>query len=263
MSLSGILYAGVGPYLFLKALTTESVATVVIVQRLESLNLLLLGHFVLGSRMELWDVCNGAVTLFSVLLGVALSDNVGVGVLLVVTSGWCYSTSIAILNRHLQDVPLGLLATFRVALGSVVYHLIANGTDQLAFIYTWHVWKVMLWYSLVYVTLGQCLWLVSLKLAASNDVVVGTTTLLPLSLAWGAVIVGNVPTAGQIVAALMLTGVAVSGGLRQLSRRRQQLEAEDSPPIIATSPPLLAGTPAPATLPNSSFESLAQAFKGV
>eukprot|EP01062_Namystynia_karyoxenos_P067575 TRINITY_DN61576_c0_g1_i1.p1 TRINITY_DN61576_c0_g1~~TRINITY_DN61576_c0_g1_i1.p1 ORF type:complete len:379 (+),score=76.92 TRINITY_DN61576_c0_g1_i1:84-1139(+) len=270
---SSLLYSVVGPFLFLTALTQTPVVDVLVVQRLESVNIVLLSWCLFGMELRNWDVLNAGLTVVGVLLGVLFTDRTQAtlsGAGLVIVAGWAYSSSLAITQRRLGSVSIGLLATFRVLFGAVSYHFLSasiqGGMDVFRELYSRRLWKAMLWYGPIFVTGGQWAWLIAVRKASPSAVAVGMTFLFPLSIVWAAVLVGNMPDRGQLMAAGVLTVAAVSGCLREQQKIAER-EAAVSSAKFATpgmDHSLLAGPSPEADLHHSSRSfSGVSSFKGI
>lgn len=229
MALGSVLYSAVGPYLFLTGLTTTDVPTSVIIQRMESLNFLVLSYFVLKAEVSYWSMFNGLLTFCGIVLAIVSplfwGELVGVstGALYILGGGYAYSASLIISKKYLAAVPVGVLAVFRVLVGTVLYHLLmlATGADT-GVLLSAKLWYYMVPYSLVYVFAAQALWLLALLQAQPTSISVGTTCQFVLSLAWSAALVGTLPTKPQWVGSVVLTVSILSGMWEAVSRLRVQ-----------------------------------------
>lgn len=218
MAVGSVLYSAVGPYLFLTGLTTTDVPTAVIIQRMESLNFLALSYFFLSSDISYWTLGNGLLTLSGIALAMISplfwgeSITVSSGALYILCSGYAYSTSLIISKKHLTGVPVGVLAVFRVVVGTVLYHLLMLSTGgEMGALVSPKLWMYMLPYGLVYVFAAQVLWLQALMQAPPTSISIGTTCQFVLSLAWSAILVGTLPTNAQWIGSAVLTVSIVSG----------------------------------------------------
>lgn len=123
MLLGSVLYSVVGPYLYLTGLASTDVPTAAIIQRLESLNFLVLSYFSLNTHISRWTFCNAALTLGGIVLAVIspvfFGDTIEVtsGSLFILLAGYAFSASLLISKKYLSTVPVAILAVFRVLLG--------------------------------------------------------------------------------------------------------------------------------------------------
>ena len=125
-----------------------------------------------------------------------------------VVSGFFFTASLLISKRWLASIPTGVLAVFRVGVGTLIYHVtvlvrgdVRPGTSRL--FWDWVYWRAVWWsvslarslsltshghleadatrparrYGLVYVTLAQSVWLTALAHAEPQTISIGTTTL--------------------------------------------------------------------------------------
>ena len=130
LSIGSCLYSVLGPFLYMTGLSLTDVPTAAIIQRLESINLVILSFMFLKKPLSRWTVCNAALTLLGILLallsplfwGNAIS--IPIGVIFIVIAGFSYSSSLLISLKFLKPVPVPIVAVFRVAVGTALYHVI-------------------------------------------------------------------------------------------------------------------------------------------
>lgn len=137
-----------------------------------------------------------------------------VGVLYLLLGGFGYVGSLFTLKAWLRGVPLGLLALFRVIVGTVFYHLLAlaqGSTPELERLYDWHLWRCMLWFGFVFVLLGQALWLLALRECDPGLISLGTSFMFILNMAWAAVLLKRFPTHGEYLGGAMILVSVLSG----------------------------------------------------
>lgn len=150
------------------------------------------------------------------------------GVLFLLLSGFGYVCSLFILKAWLQGVPLGVLALFRVAVGTVFYHLLAlveGSTAGAERLYDWHLWKCMLWYGVVFVLVGQALWLLALRFCDPGLISLGTSFMFVLNMVWASILLRRFPSHGEYLGGAVIFVSVVSGLLeeRQALSRQQKV----------------------------------------
>ena len=124
-----LCYSVFGPLFYLLALQRITVASSAILARLESLEFLALSTVVLRARVDRWARANALATLVGVaaallsppLFGAPLELSAGAA--LMVASGLFFVASLLITKRWLAAIPTGVLAVFRVGVGTLIYHL--------------------------------------------------------------------------------------------------------------------------------------------
>jgi drug/metabolite transporter (DMT)-like permease len=236
MTIGSVLYSAVGPFLFLTGLasTDVTVPTAAILQRMESLNFLLLSYWFLDSKLSRWSVCNGFVTLLGIVLAVispafwGASPQLSAGALYVLMAGYAFSVSLLISKKYLVDIPVSLLSVYRVSLGTLLYHMLifAIGED-LGGLYSPELWHYMAPYGLVYVFCGQVMWLTALQRATPLLLSIGTTTLFILNLIWSAGLLNVWPTVPQWIGSAFLA-VSIASSAAEIISSSEVVQAHQS-----------------------------------
>jgi drug/metabolite transporter (DMT)-like permease len=125
MLLGSVLYSVIGPFLYLTGLASTDVPTAAIIQRMESLNFLFLAYFALGAPITPWTFFSAALTFCGIVLAVIspvfFDDTIKIstGSLFILLSGYAFSCSLIISKKYLTDIPVAVLAVFRVSLGQL------------------------------------------------------------------------------------------------------------------------------------------------
>ena len=94
LSVGSGLYSALGPFLYMTGLSLTDVPTAAIIQRLESIDLLVLSFFFLGKPVSRWTLCNSLLTLLGILLALLSplfwGDKVSIpmGVVFIVLAGF-------------------------------------------------------------------------------------------------------------------------------------------------------------------------------
>ena len=123
MFIGSILYSVVGPFLYLTGLASTDVPTAAIIQRLESLNFLVLSFLALGTTITKWTLFSSMLTLCGIILAIIspvfFGNEVELagGAILILLSGYAFSFSLLISKKYLSDIPVAILAVFRVIFG--------------------------------------------------------------------------------------------------------------------------------------------------
>ena len=215
LCISTLLYAGIGPFFLLVALSSVSIPTVAILQRLESVEFLILSIIFLRVSVDGTDLTNAILTLSGIALTLLSPPMFGeeidfsIGSLQVIIAGLCFSSSLILVKKYLTTIPVGLLASLRVLGGTILYHLLILIMSTLAYddklqahnyfqVYlSWDLWKQLWWYGLVFVTLANVCWLKALSTCSPMVITIGSTLLFPCALAWGIVLLSAWPTNSQ------------------------------------------------------------------
>jgi drug/metabolite transporter (DMT)-like permease len=162
-----------------------------------------------------------------------------VGVLYLLLGGFGYVGSLFVLKAWLRGVPLGLLALFRVAVGTAFYHLLAlaqGSTIGVERLYDWHLWRCMLWFGCVFVLLGQALWLLALRDCDPGLISLGTSFMFILNMIWAAILLRRYPTNGEYLGGAIIFLSVVSGLWEErwaLRRKAAEAEAEAEAEAVA------------------------------
>jgi drug/metabolite transporter (DMT)-like permease len=201
--IGSFLYSCIAPYFILTGLSRISVDMVGILQRMESINILILGYFFIGTKVSTWCVCNAFITFIGILLTVISPLFFGekiefsVGMLYVLLGGISYSSSLIISMLCIHRIPLAVVAVFRVSIGTLMFHIFMAVMIQ---DYMWNelrnatLWLYMIPYGIIFVFGGQMCWLMALSTASTQAISIGTTTLFILTILWGVIILKKVPT---------------------------------------------------------------------
>ena len=203
--MSSLLYSGAAPYLFMSGLDTVTVADAAILQRMESINIIILAFLFFGTRISRWACANCLCTVGGIALTLVSPAFVGdgdvtfsTGDVYIIASGICYSVSLLISMRTLTTIPMSVIAIFRVFVGTILYHLlvIIIGEDVMM------LWNPRLWtyiapYGIIYVFLAQIFWLLAIVHCSPLTVSVGTTLMFCLTILWSISLLGQMPTSAQ------------------------------------------------------------------
>jgi hypothetical protein len=126
---------------------------------------------------------------------------------------------------HLSDFPRhhptpNQNTTEQLALGTLLFHALSSlqhrtsthgGGGMLMGLYSWELWRSMLWYSPLFVTSNMVLWLRALKLCSPAFLSVGMNLNYFVTVLFGVLIVGKWPTKGETMGGLFILLSIVSG----------------------------------------------------
>ena len=132
MMLLGCLLANVlGSLFYLQGLSLTSVPATAMMHRLEAVNFLILGSLFLGERHSIWVVLNGLITVLGVIIallepiyyeGQDLKAALSVGYVYLLFGSWGYALSLLLTKKYLVQIPVGILALFKVRLSNSPHH---------------------------------------------------------------------------------------------------------------------------------------------
>eukprot|EP01059_Diplonema_ambulator_P018457 TRINITY_DN30828_c0_g1_i1.p1 TRINITY_DN30828_c0_g1~~TRINITY_DN30828_c0_g1_i1.p1 ORF type:complete len:357 (+),score=32.03 TRINITY_DN30828_c0_g1_i1:55-1125(+) len=216
LAFSALLYSAIGPAFQLTALQYTSVTTMAVVQRFESVNLIVYSSLFASKTLTTWCKINSVLIVTCILLYLAVSVrswNDAKGPLFTIFSGWAFSSSL-ILTKELQRVSIGLVAVTRAVFGTIFYHamtvVMQTGDEGLSMLYSATLWEYMIWYGLFYVFLGQYVWTIALKECSPVTLSAGVTSLFPLQVFWSVLILGTVPTPSEKIVTVVLVAIVAS-----------------------------------------------------
>ncbi len=232
------LAGAIAPGLIFEALTVAPVTNVVLLGRLEPPLTLALSIWLLGDRVNRWELAGAIVAFLGVALTLLLQPppetvmqaggiSIGLGDLFTVLSAVVLAISTIIGKKRLGKVPLGIYTTVRTGLGAVIFFLIAlalYGHNHFMGVLSPFLWRWMLVYGVIIVVIGQSSWLAGLRNSSvSTASIVGSFTPLAGILA-AYLILGEVPTMAQYIGgAVILLGLGLSQkGIQQQTAGRLQ-----------------------------------------
>lgn len=230
----------VGAFFDVEGMRMTSVPTLAIVEMLEPVEFLFLALCLLPhERRNRWIAGNMALLVVGVLAGLLLQPvlNGGPfpaakGVAFLILGGFGYTLAEVIGHVYLEHVPLGIYAMARVVLGTAFYHLLAflegDGSDryiEVRNLYSARLWKQMVWYGLVFVTIGQFVWLTALRRCRPQAISLGTSSLFLLNMLFSVLILGKPPTGAESVGGAIILVSITSSLLEARHHDRQEAAA--------------------------------------
>lgn len=212
-----LFYSVLAPYLFMSGLDTVTVADAAILSRMESINILVLAFVFLGQTVSRWAMLNALLTFAGIVLTLVSPAffhqvaSFSKGNILILASGWAYSLSLLISMKTLRTIPVAVVAIFRVAIGTIMFHLLVlvMKGDSME-LYNYRLWTYIGPYGIVWVFGGQVFWLLALSNVSSVTLSVGTTCLFVLTIFWSIVALGQLPTDSQWVGVAIITASIAS-----------------------------------------------------
>jgi drug/metabolite transporter (DMT)-like permease len=242
-----ILGGTLSPALIFLALSLTMVNNVVLIGRLEPPLILALSVWLLRDRVNSWVVAGSVVSFIGVVLTVLLqqpgenmmnmggSIQIGVGELLAAIAAVCLAVSTIISRASLRQVPLGIFAIFRMAVGSAVFFVAAialYGPGHFMDIFSPFLWQWMLVYAAAIIVGGQLCWYTGLKSSNASEVSLASSFSPLAGVILAYLILGEAPTFAQYIGgAVILAGIVLNqiGNFRQSVSRKavsQEMPAE-------------------------------------
>ena len=207
----------------------------VIVQRLESFDVICLSWMFLGIHMGVWTLANATLTVIGVLIALLVpalgllagSSDLkvdGLGVVFTVLAGISFTASMTITMRELMRVPTWVLCLFRTLLPAVLFNCLlaggALGTKGLSIYSSGIVWAVLTPYALLYVFLLQLLVIKAVKEAHPLSIAIASNVSFILQLAWSAALLHSTPPLGECFGVLTILLSIVSSSAEVYHRSR-------------------------------------------
>eukprot|EP01063_Lacrimia_lanifica_P020436 TRINITY_DN27749_c0_g1_i1.p1 TRINITY_DN27749_c0_g1~~TRINITY_DN27749_c0_g1_i1.p1 ORF type:complete len:435 (+),score=96.45 TRINITY_DN27749_c0_g1_i1:96-1400(+) len=218
MLTSTVLYGAVGPALQFTALQSIPVRTMAVLQRLESVNILVLSAVFSEANVTKWTKGNSVAIVMCVVAYLYFGDPAShdaTGSALLLVAGWAYSVSLYITKTELNRVAPGQIVVFRAAFGTVFYHILSAilGKETYKHLYSFALWRWMVWYGLLFVFLGQLTWTTALLNNPPALLSVGITALFPLQILWSVWVLGDWPPPADILITGALLAIVISGAV--------------------------------------------------
>ena len=241
-----ILSGALAPGLIFQALALTQVTNVVLVSRLEPPLTLALSIWLLGDRVNLWEIMGAIAAFIGVGLTIFLQPvrasmmhmggfHIGIGELLAALGAIALAISTILGKKHLSKVPLGLYSVVRTGLGTVIFFiaaLVLYGHNHFMGVLSPFLWQWMLVYGVMIVVVGQSFWLTGLRASSvSTASIVGSFAPI-VGIVAAYLILGEIPTLAQYIGgSVILLGLLLSqvGLRRRTARQRAVTHAESVP----------------------------------
>jgi drug/metabolite transporter (DMT)-like permease len=240
-----ILSGALAPGLVFQALALTQVTNVVLVTRLEPPLTLALSIWLLGDRVNRWEVLGAIAAFVGVGLTIFLQPareammqmggfHIGVGELLAALSAIALAVSTILGKKRLSQVPLGLYSIVRTGLGTLIFFVLAlvlYGRNHFMGVLSPFLWQWMLVYGVIIVVVGQSFWLTGLRASSiSTASIVGSFAPI-VGIVAAYFILGEVPTLAQYMGgSVILLGLVLSQiGLQRRTYKSALTNAESVP----------------------------------
>ncbi len=225
LNVIAILAGAIAPALFFAALDNTTVTNVVLIGRLEPPLTLALSAWLLGVRVNIWTVAGSLVTFVGVAITAFLASSgqvvmgmgfleLGKGELQVAIAAIILAVATVITKLRLQQLPLGFFSSFRTAVGTVIFFVLAKylyGAEHFAEALSPFLWGWMLIYAAIIVVVGQLFWFRALKRANPTEISLATSSYPILAILMAYVILGEIPTMAQYIGGIgILAGIILS-----------------------------------------------------
>ncbi|MFZ4666316.1 MAG: DMT family transporter [Prochlorotrichaceae cyanobacterium] len=214
LTIMGVLSGAIVPALIFTALGQTNVTNIVLIGRIEPILTLVLGVFILGSRVNAWTISGSLVSFAGVIVtaflkssGEIATDTGGNGEILVAIAAVISAISTIMGKLQLQSIPLGIFTIYRNVLGTIIFFLLAQnlyGSEHFAEVLSPFLWKWMIIYSSVIVVTGQLCWLTGLKNATSTELNLASLFNPIAAIGMAYLILREVPTSAQYIGGSLL-----------------------------------------------------------
>ncbi|MBE9097185.1 DMT family transporter [Tychonema sp. LEGE 07203] len=237
-----LLSGALAPALIFMALDVTAVNNVVLIGRIEPPLILALSILILGDRVNFW-VIGGAIVSFvgvalTILLQAPTADmmdagglTIGRGEFMAAGGAIALAISTIISKVTLKQIPLGLFATIRTTLGTVVFFiivLILYTPTHFIDVFSPFLWQWMLIYGAIIIVGGQLCWFTGLKTAGAADVSLASSFSPIAGILAAYLILSETPTAAQYIGgSIILIGIV----LNQIGVFRKQESASE--PLVS------------------------------
>jgi drug/metabolite transporter (DMT)-like permease len=173
LMISALLSGAIIPTIIFQALALAPVNNIVLLARIELPIVLIASIVILKERFQQRQVIGAVVVAIGILIavlghgssgGVATATSafsLGSGEILTIISSILISISVLLNKKYLSHLPLGLVHVFRLAVGTLVFFVVANlryGPQHFGEIFSPFLWKWMLVYGGIVIVIGQSLW---------------------------------------------------------------------------------------------------------
>ncbi|NJR21719.1 MAG: DMT family transporter [Richelia sp. CSU_2_1] len=237
LTITGILSGAIAPALIFTALGQTNITNIVLIGRIEPILTLVLGVWLLGSRVDFWASAGSLISLAGVIVTAFLGSSgqtmamagfhIGIGEIFVAIAAIIGAIATVIGKLQLQSIPLGIFTIYRNILGTVIFFLLANllyGQNHFAEVLSPFLWRWMIVYAAVIVVTGQLCWLAGLKNATSTELNLASLFNPIAAIIMGYLILGEAPTLAQYLGGSLLSiGIILGfvGNLHQAKINRQ------------------------------------------
>lgn len=236
LTITGILSGAIAPALIFSAIEQTNITNIVLIGRIEPILTLVLGVWLLGSRVDFWASAGSLISFVGVIVTAFLGSSGemmtmagfhGRGELFVAMAAIIGSIATVVGKLQLQSIPLGIFTIYRNILGTVIFFILANllyGPNHFAEVLSPFLWQWMIVYAAVIVVMGQLCWLAGLKNATSTELNLASLLNPIVAIIMAYLILGEAPTLAQYLGgSLLFIGVVLGlvGNLYQAKINRE------------------------------------------
>jgi drug/metabolite transporter (DMT)-like permease len=222
MTLSALLSGAIIPTIIFQALSLAPVNNIVLLARIELPIVLVASIVILKERFQRRQIIGAVVVAIGILIAVLGNGSttatsafrLGSGEILTVISAILISLSALLNKKCLSQVPLGITHVFRLAVGTLVFFVVANlryGPQHFGEIFSPFLWQWMLVYGGIIIVIGQTLWARGFRatpVSVSAIVACFNPVVAMLFAYW---ILAEVPTGGQwLGGGILMVGLLIS-----------------------------------------------------
>jgi drug/metabolite transporter (DMT)-like permease len=238
-----ILSGTLAPALFFSALEVTTVNNVVLIGRIEPPLALGLSILILKEKVNFLVFTGAIVSFVGVMLTILLQTpenntsmemmglKIGEGELMAGIGAIALAISAIISKIKLRQIPLGIFATFRMAIGTVIFFTVvlalfspSHFTDIFAPV----LWQWMLFYGAVIVVGGQLCWFQGLKTTRASEVSLANSFSPIAGILAAYFFLEEVPNLAQYIGgSVVLCGIA----LNQIGVRQKVQEVQMMPQV--------------------------------
>lgn len=227
LTVSAFLSSAVTPGLFFYALEHTTVTNVVLIGRIEPPLFLLATWIFLNEELNPWAMLAGLIALFGAVVMIGMKGNgalfrFGAGELATIAATLSFIASTIVTRVGLRDVPMGIFAIYRTALGAVIYFCLAVyllGPDHFQDLFAPVVLKWIWVYAIIVIIVGQFAWNLALKHARSGDVSLATSFSPLAAILIAMMLLGEDPGPGLVPGGLIILAAIAIG---QYGRRHSR-----------------------------------------
>lgn len=231
LTVSALLSSAITPGLFFYALEHTTVTNVVLIGRIEPPLFLLATWVFLNEDLNPWALVAGVVALLGAVVMIGMRGNgalfrFGAGELATVAATLSFIASTIVTRVGLREVPLGIFAIYRTAVGAIIYFLLAVyllGPKHFQDLFAPVVLKWIWVYAIIVIVVGQFAWNLGLKYARSGDVSLATSFSPLAAILFAMLLLGEDPGPGLIPGgAIILLAIAIGHFGRRRSRNARR-----------------------------------------
>jgi drug/metabolite transporter (DMT)-like permease len=235
LTLSALLSGAIIPTIIFQALSLAPVNNIVLLARIELPIVLVASIVILKEQFQRRQIIGAVVVAIGILIAVlghgsTSAFGLGAGEILTIISAILISLSAMLNKKYLSQVPLGLAHVVRLAVGTLVFFVVANlryGPEHFGEIFSPFLWKWMLVYGGIVIVIGQSLWARGFR-ATPVSVSTIVACFNPVAgMVFAYWILAEVPTMGQLWGGgLVLLGLLLSS----TANRSKQIETPSMKP---------------------------------